>query len=94
MKAVTLLLAAAAFGVQANHDDHESHGLGVLRLVCIALGGVLEPDQIGAGCLQLYHQLVAIEHQIEVSVTVLVGTVAVAFMFVVVCLHAKGGGCQ
>ncbi|MFB0595214.1 DUF2796 domain-containing protein [Aeromonas hydrophila] len=28
MKAVTLLLAAAAFGVQANHDEHDSHGHG------------------------------------------------------------------
>ena len=26
MKAVTLLLAAAAFGVQANHEGHEGHG--------------------------------------------------------------------
>ncbi|MGL5775705.1 MAG: DUF2796 domain-containing protein, partial [Aeromonas veronii] len=25
MKAVTLLLAAAAFGAHANHDEHESH---------------------------------------------------------------------
>ena len=28
MKAVTLLLAAAAFGAQANHDEHESHSHG------------------------------------------------------------------
>ena len=33
MKAVTLLLAAAAFGVQANHDEHDSHGHGHLNLV-------------------------------------------------------------
>ncbi|WP_429161110.1 DUF2796 domain-containing protein [Aeromonas media] len=26
MKAITLLLAAAAFGAQAHHDEHESHG--------------------------------------------------------------------
>ncbi|MGL4932766.1 MAG: ZrgA family zinc uptake protein, partial [Aeromonas sp.] len=26
MKAVTLLLAAAAFGAHANQDEHESHG--------------------------------------------------------------------
>lgn len=28
MKAITLLLAAAAFGAQAHHDEHESHGHG------------------------------------------------------------------
>ncbi|MDX7901198.1 DUF2796 domain-containing protein [Aeromonas media] len=28
MKTITLLLAAAAFGAQAHHDEHESHGHG------------------------------------------------------------------
>ncbi len=28
MKAVTLLLAAAAFSAHANHDEHESHSHG------------------------------------------------------------------
>ncbi|MNH41133.1 hypothetical protein D3C79_1025720 [compost metagenome] len=62
-----------------------------MRLLFIALGGVLETHQIGGGCLQLDHQLVAIDHQIEVAVAVLVGAMAVTFVFVVICLGAKGG---
>ena len=62
-------------------------------LVGHSLGAHIALRFAGA-CPGIIHQLVAIEHQIEVSVTMLVGTVAVAFMLVVVCLHAKGGGCQ
>ena len=43
------------------------------------------------GGLQLDHQLVAIDHQIEVAVAVLVGAMAVTFVFVVICLGAEGG---
>jgi len=64
--------------------------LGILRLLFIALGCVLEAHQIGCGCLQLDHQLVAIDHQIEVAVAMLVGAVAVALVFVVICVCAKG----
>ena len=66
-------------------------GLGVLRLLFIALGGVFEAHQIGCGGLQFDHQLVAIDHQIEVAVAMLVGAMAVTFMFVVICLGAEGG---
>ena len=68
--------------------------LGILRLLFSALGGVLEAHQIGGRGLQLDHQLVAIDHQIEVAVAVLVGAMAVAFVFVVICLGAEGGGGQ
>ena len=52
---------------------------------------MLETHQIGGGGLQLDHQLVAIDHQIEVAVAMLVGAMAVTFVFVVICLGAKGG---
>ena len=51
---------------------------------------MLEAHQIGCGCLQFDHQLVAIDHQIEVAVAMLVGAVAVALVFVVICVCAKG----
>ena len=64
--------------------------LGILRLLFIALGGVLEAHQIGCGRRQLDHQLVAIDHQIEVAVAMLVGAVAVALVLVVICVCGNG----
>ncbi|HBL02449.1 MAG TPA: DUF2796 domain-containing protein, partial [Aeromonas salmonicida] len=46
MKAVTLLLAAAAFGVQANHDEHESHGHGAHEHGHAHLNLVLDGNQL------------------------------------------------
>jgi hypothetical protein len=67
------------------------HGPGVLRLIFIAPCGMFEAHQVGCGGLQLDHQLVAIHHQIEVAMAVLVGTMAVALVFVVICLGAESG---
>ncbi|MGN7512022.1 DUF2796 domain-containing protein [Aeromonas salmonicida] len=46
MKAVTLLLAAAAFGVHANHDEHESHGHGAHEHGHAHLNLVLDGNQL------------------------------------------------
>ena len=62
MKAVTLLLAAAAFGVQANHDDHESHGHGAHEHGHGHLNLVLDGNQLMIELQAPAADLVGFEH--------------------------------
>ncbi|MGY3945155.1 DUF2796 domain-containing protein [Aeromonas tecta] len=62
MKAVTLLLAAAAFGVQANHDEHESHGHGAHEHGHGHLNLVLDGNQLMIELLAPAADLVGFEH--------------------------------
>ena len=94
-----LLLGQLAAGGRVETEEgvgllEAGHRLGILRFLLIGVGGMLEAHQIGGRGLQLDHQLVAVEYQVEVAVTVLMGTVAVAFVFVVMGLGAEGGSGQ
>ncbi|MFC5705912.1 DUF2796 domain-containing protein [Aeromonas eucrenophila] len=62
MKAVTLLLAAAAFGVQANHDEHESHGHGAHEHGHGHLNLVLDGNQLMIELQAPAADLVGFEH--------------------------------
>lgn len=62
MKAVTLLLAAAAFGVQANHDEHDSHGHGAHEHGHGHLNLVLDGNQLMIELQAPAADLVGFEH--------------------------------
>ena len=62
MKAVTLLLAAAAFGVQANHDNHESQGHGAHEHGHGQLNLVLDGNQLMIELQAPAADLVGFEH--------------------------------
>ncbi|HAU4894615.1 TPA: DUF2796 domain-containing protein [Aeromonas hydrophila] len=62
MKAVTLLLAAAAFGVQANHDEHDSHGHGAHEHGHGHLNLVLDGNQLMIELQAPTADLVGFEH--------------------------------
>lgn len=62
MKAVTLLLAVAAFGVQANHDEHESHGHGAHEHGHGHLNLVLDGNQLMIELQAPAADLVGFEH--------------------------------
>ncbi|UCM60952.1 DUF2796 domain-containing protein [Aeromonas hydrophila] len=62
MKAVTLLLAAAAFGVQANHDEHDSHGHGAHEHGHGHLNLVLDGNQLMIELQAPATDLVGFEH--------------------------------
>ncbi|MFQ2385467.1 DUF2796 domain-containing protein [Aeromonas dhakensis] len=62
MKAVTLLLAAAAFGVQANHDEHDSHGHGAHEHGHGHLNLVLDGSQLMIELQAPAADLVGFEH--------------------------------
>ena len=62
MKAVTLLLAAAAFGAQANHDEHESHSHGAHEHGHGHLNLVLDGNQLMIELQAPAADLVGFEH--------------------------------
>ncbi|HAT2715223.1 TPA: DUF2796 domain-containing protein [Aeromonas hydrophila] len=62
MKAVTLLLAAAAFGVQANHDEHDGHGHGAHEHGHGHLNLVLDGNQLMIELQAPAADLVGFEH--------------------------------
>ncbi|MFM5244006.1 DUF2796 domain-containing protein [Aeromonas media] len=62
MKAVTLLLAAAAFGAQANHDEHESHSHGAHEHGHGHLNLVVDGDQLMIELQAPAADLVGFEH--------------------------------
>ncbi|MBQ4678368.1 DUF2796 domain-containing protein [Aeromonas hydrophila] len=62
MKAVTLLLAVAAFGVQANHDEHDSHGHGAHEHGHGHLNLVLDGNQLMIELQAPAADLVGFEH--------------------------------
>ncbi|WP_421314607.1 DUF2796 domain-containing protein [Aeromonas veronii] len=62
MKAVTLLLAAAAFGVHANHDEHESHSHGAHEHGHGHLNLVVDGDQLMIELQAPAADLVGFEH--------------------------------
>ncbi|MGL6618662.1 DUF2796 domain-containing protein [Aeromonas hydrophila] len=62
MKAVTLLLAAATFGVQANHDEHDSHGHGAHEHGHGHLNLVLDGNQLMIELQAPAADLVGFEH--------------------------------
>ncbi|MGY3904381.1 DUF2796 domain-containing protein [Aeromonas lusitana] len=62
MKAVTLLLAVVAFGVQAHHDEHESHGHGAHEHGHGHLNLVLDGNQLMIELQAPAADLVGFEH--------------------------------
>lgn len=62
MKAVTLLLAAAAFGAHANHDEHESHSHGAHEHGHGQLNLVLDGNQLMLELQAPAADLVGFEH--------------------------------
>lgn len=62
MKAATLFLAVAAFGVQANHDEHESHGHGAHEHGHGHLNLVLDGNQLMIELQAPAADLVGFEH--------------------------------
>ncbi|MFQ2068092.1 DUF2796 domain-containing protein [Aeromonas veronii] len=62
MKAVTLLLAAAAFGAYANHDEHESHSHGAHEHGHGHLNLVVDGDQLMIELQAPAADLVGFEH--------------------------------
>lgn len=62
MKAVTLLLAAAAFGAQAHHDEHESHSHGAHEHGHGHLNLVLDGNQLMIELQAPAADLVGFEH--------------------------------
>ncbi|MGL5463191.1 MAG: ZrgA family zinc uptake protein, partial [Aeromonas veronii] len=62
MKAVTLLLAAAAFGAHANHDEHESHSHGAHEHGHGHLNLVVDGDQLMIELQAPAADLVGFEH--------------------------------
>ncbi|WP_323906785.1 DUF2796 domain-containing protein [Aeromonas caviae] len=65
MKAVTLLLAAAAFGAQAHHDEHESHSHGAHEHGHGHLNLVLDGNQLMIELQAPAADLVGFEHAVN-----------------------------